>query len=341
MKKVLLPCLLLSVLTSVAAEVQDSLSGERPYYMPEIHGTIRGKFEYEPQISKERFEVRNARVSVDGKILPIVLYKAEIDLSDEGQIKMLDAYVRLKPVPELDFTIGQMRVPFTIDAHRSPHQQYFANRSFIAKQVGNVRDVGAVVGWVTPTRVPVTLQAGVFNGSGLTGQKNYWTDNLNYSVKVQAMLASRFNITLSCQRIRPATVSINMWDAGVYYDDGSWHVEGEYLRKCYANNPFPDVDAVDAFVVRRFPVKKVFSGISALVRYDYMSDHSSGEPDDTGVLIVDDNARHRLTGGLTLSFGKAMQADLRLNYEKYFYKSGVTPGISDRDKLVVELMCRF
>ena len=32
---------------------------------------------------------------------------------------------------------------FTIDAHRSPHLQYFANRSFIAKQVGNVRDVGA------------------------------------------------------------------------------------------------------------------------------------------------------------------------------------------------------
>ncbi len=40
-----------------------------------------------------------------------------------------------------------MRVPFTIDAHRSPHLQYFANRSFIAKQVGNVRDVGAVIGW--------------------------------------------------------------------------------------------------------------------------------------------------------------------------------------------------
>ena len=59
-------------------------------YLPEIHGTIRAKYEYEPTIGKGRFEIRNARMSVEGKIIPIVRYKAEIDLSDEGAIKMLD-----------------------------------------------------------------------------------------------------------------------------------------------------------------------------------------------------------------------------------------------------------
>ena len=102
-------------------------------YLPEIHGTIRGKYEYQTTMGAGRFEVRNA-------------YKAEIDLSDEGSIKMLDAYARLFPAKGLTVTAGQMRVPFTIDAHRSPHQQYFANRSFIAKQVGNVRDVGITLG---------------------------------------------------------------------------------------------------------------------------------------------------------------------------------------------------
>ena len=98
-------------------------------YLPEIHGTIRGKYEYQTETSESRFEVRNARFSVSGNVHPIVAYKAEIDLSDEGSIKMLDAYARVFPVKDLNFTIGQMRVPFTIDAHRSPHQQYFANRS--------------------------------------------------------------------------------------------------------------------------------------------------------------------------------------------------------------------
>lgn len=330
-----------TILSVSQIKAQDSWKMQMEDYRPEIHGTIRAKYEYEPQIGKGRFEVRNARVSVEGKVFPIVSYKAEIDLSDEGAIKMLDAFVRLRPLTGFNFTLGQMRVPFTIDAHRSPHQQYFANRSFIAKQVGNVRDVGAAAEWTTPTAVPLTLQAGIFNGSGLTDQKNFWTGKYNFSFKAQAMFADRFNLTLSCQRICPDNVSIMMWDAGTYYDNGAWHIEGEYLRKNYAGNAFPGVNAVDVFIVRQFPLKKLFTGISALARYDYMSDHSSGIAGDDGKLKIDDDARHRITGGITLSLGKKIRTDIRINYEKYFYKSGITPGVSDNDKFVLELMCRF
>lgn len=156
-------------------------------YWPEIHGTIRSKYEYQTTMGAGRFEVRNARVSVTGNVLPTVAYKAEIDLSDEGNIKMLDAYTRLFPAKGLTVTAGQMRVPFTIDAHRSPHQQYFTNRSFIAKQVGNVRDVGVTLGYTLPTELPITVEGGLFNGSGLTNQKE-WHKEVNYSAKAQFLL---------------------------------------------------------------------------------------------------------------------------------------------------------
>ena len=132
-------------------------------HLPEVHGTIRSKFEYQTTMGAGRFEVRNARISITGNIFPIVTYKAEIDLSDEGKIKMLDAYARLFPTKGLMLTAGQMRVPFTIDAHRSPHQQYFPNRSFIAKQVGNVRDVGFTIGYTFPTDIPITVEGGGFS----------------------------------------------------------------------------------------------------------------------------------------------------------------------------------
>ena len=45
-------------------------------YLPEIHGTIRGKYEYQTETSESRFEVRNARFSVSGNVHPIVAYKA-------------------------------------------------------------------------------------------------------------------------------------------------------------------------------------------------------------------------------------------------------------------------
>lgn len=128
-------------------------------YLPEVHGTIRGKYELQTTNGMQRFQVRNARVSLDGKVLPVIAYKAEIDLSDEGSIKMLDAYARFVPNDTWNVTLGQMRVPFTIDAHRSPHQQYFANRSFIAKQVGNVRDVGATGAFSLKEGLPLNWRA--------------------------------------------------------------------------------------------------------------------------------------------------------------------------------------
>ena len=96
----------------------------------------------------------------------------------------------------------RMRVPFTIDAHRSPHQQYFANRSFIAKQVGNVRDVGATLGYSMDEGFPFILEGGLFSGSGLTAQKE-WHRVLCYSAKLQLMPWKDYNLTLSTQRIRP------------------------------------------------------------------------------------------------------------------------------------------
>lgn len=173
MKKILSLVLCLLATWSALAQDVDMQS--------QVHGTLRGKYEYQTSEGEGRFEVRTARVSVSGKLMPEVEYKAEIDLCDEGQIKMLDAYTRLKPWRYFQFTIGQMRVPFTIDAHRSPDQQYFANRSFIAKQVGNVRDVGAMAAYDFHVGFPIRVQAGLFNGSGLTGQKDYWTKGTNFS----------------------------------------------------------------------------------------------------------------------------------------------------------------
>lgn len=311
-------------------------------YMPEIHGTVRAKYEYEPEIGKGRFEIRNARVSVEGRVMPIVRYKAEIDLSDEGAIKMLDAYVRVQPKDIFNVTIGQMRVPFTIDAHRSPHQQYFANRSFIAKQVGNVRDVGIAVAWSPEWLLPVTLEGGIFNGSGLTDQKDYWTAKYNFSFKARTLIARRLNLTLSCQKANFGETGVMMYDAGTYWENSRWHIEAEYLRKHYSGDAFKPVNAIDAFAVYRLPVKKGLTSVSFLGRYDYMSDHNRGGIDGNGNLKTDDPERHRLTGGVTLSLGnKSLQADLRLNYEQYFYAKGVTPAISEQNKAVAEFVVHF
>jgi len=314
----------------------------------DIHGTLRGKYEWQTEEGEGRYEVRNARVSINGQLSDVVDYKAEIDLCDEGNIKMLDAYTRITPTRDRRFslTIGQMRVPFTIDAHRSPHQQYFANRSFIAKQVGNVRDVGAKLDYRLNVGLPLTFEIGMYNGSGLTNQKNFWTKNVNFSSKLRADFPRGFSLVLSCQKARPDDITIMLYDAGLAWHARGWHVEGEYLRKHYSANAFAGVNALDFFVCRDIPIRRgIIKKVSPLARYDWMTNHSDGKRKDAGDgttrLVIDDCERHRLTAGLTLSLAKPFISDIRINYEKYWYPNGGTPKTSEKDKIVVELMTRF
>ena len=336
--------LALGLALPLAAMAEDGGDKKKVDYRPEFHGTVRAKYEYQPEVNAGRFQVRNARISVSGNVAPVVAYKAEIDLSDEGQIKMLDAYTRITPLKDFDFTIGQMRVPFTIDAHRSPHQQYFANRSFIAKQVGNVRDVGATLGYTFTPGFPIILEAGIFNGSGLTEQKDFWTNNINYSAKAQLLFPRGFNLTLSVQKIKPETTNIMMYDAGAYYHGNGWHVEAEYLYKHYSDDAYGAVHSVDGFVNYDIKVggkKPLIKKVSPLVRYDYMSDHSDGTLNEDGLLYTTDYRRQRITGGVTLSLSTPFVSDIRINYEKYFYREGAIAKPSERDKIAIEFMTRF
>lgn len=326
--------------TTDATQQRQTTETALPSWMPKVSGTIRGKWELQTKENESRFEVRTARIALDGNITPMVDYKAEIDLSDEGQIKMLDAYAGVNPLKGMAFRIGQMRVPFSIDAHRSPHKQYFANRSFIAKQVGNVRDVG-VYGGYQFAGLPLIVETGAFNGSGLTNQKDYWTKTFNFSAKVQVPLECGLTLEGSVQKVSPNNNAVYLYDAGATLQAGRFTLEAEYLRKHYTHHAFSNVNAVDAFVCYDQPLRHVFRKVSFLCRYDMMDNHSDGRLDENGHFKLTDAKRHRVTPGITLSMAKKMNADIRLNYEKYFYDDIDLAKTSERDKVVVELVVHF
>lgn len=338
----LITCLLCCTLNGSAQE-EKTVS-----YQPQINGTIRAKYEYQPEDRKGRFEVRNARVSFRGNVAKNVAYKAEIDLNDEGRIRMLDAFTNISPFKNIEFILGQMRVPFTIDAHRSPHLRYFANRSFIAKQMGSVRDVGFLTVYHSKFLFPIKWELGLFNGSGPTEQKDYWTGNLNYSIKAHIFLPQGFNVVLSTQQIKPMDIRIQMYDAGAYYHAKGWHAEVEYMYKYYNENSFSASHALNTFVSYDIKLKNsFFTKITPLARYDYMSDNSNGikytggVENKNGSLMINDYKRSRITGGVTLSIDKPFISDIRINYEKYFYGDNAKIKTSEKDKFVVEVMTRF
>ena len=70
-------------LTKIEQELRRQ--AEKQKFMPQIHGILRGKYEYEPDLNASRFEVRNARFSLETpcglilyvggeKLLPIAVF---------------------------------------------------------------------------------------------------------------------------------------------------------------------------------------------------------------------------------------------------------------------------
>ncbi len=346
-----------------AADTEDNAPQEtaaqpssRATYMPEFHGIIRGKYEYEPSLDASRFEVRNARLSVEGRLPLRASYKMEVDFCDETEIKVKDAWVGLNPWRTLTVSLGQQRMPFSIDAHRNPSEQYFANRSFIAKQVGDMRDVGLLATYTFRTsatrgaRTVAIISAGLFNGASITSQQAAWHGDWNYSARLQLFPLAGLALVPSVQHTALADRSVHYtsYDMGAYYEAKGWHGEAEYLYKTYSHDAFSACHAVDAMLVYTMPIKKekgFLQSISYMGRYDYMGDHSDGKAgfadDDATRLVVSDYARHRMTIGVTLRVRASfLTTDIRLNYEKYWYPHGGSKE-SEASKLVAELAVRF
>ncbi len=346
---ILLILLLIIGVTVCHAQQRDSLVN--------LHGVLRGKYEYQPEMNAGRYEVRNARMSISGKLSARSEYKLEVDLCDESSIKMKDAWVRLLPWKTLRISIGQQRMPFTIDAHRNPTNQFFANRSFIAKQVGDMRDVGLQLGYTFKAdgRNVAVVDAGLFNGSNLDNQKTAWNSDLNYSARLQWFPLQGLAVVPSIQHtaIADRKVQYTSLDFGAYYVTDRWRFEAEYLHKQYSNAAYDDCSAVNAMVIYSMPLRNkngFMQRVSYLVRYDYMDDHSDGKQgfvmdadgNETGRLRISDYARHRMTAGLTFAIRNPyLPTELHLNYERYWYPNGGIAKESEQDKVVAELMISF
>jgi len=326
---------------SVSAIVSSASDKDTVNYIPQIHGTLRGRYEVATESGDYHFQLRNARVSLNGFIAPFIDYFLQADLCDKGTMKFLDGWLRLKIINGLSVQAGQFRMPFGIDTFRSPHNYYFANRSFIGKQVCNYRAVGGKVTYALPV-APLVLEAGAFNPGTISDHKP-WNNTLAYATKATYTLHN-VKLTAGFQSIIPDSVRINLIDGCISWNSGQWLVEGEYMYKHYTSSSHIPAHAYNLFANYHMPVKAwIFNKLSFQARFDGMTAHSSGIRNPQGLLDTDHPARNRITVGATISYvkTKSMFLDIRANYEKYLYHDGVKALPDSGDKAVVEFVARF
>lgn len=330
MGKKYLPALLIACAFSAQLNSQDSVKVKTDY-VPDIDGIVKVKVEFDLDNSLVRFEVRNARFGVNGKINDFMSYRAQIDINDEGKMRMLDAWACLTPFTGLDIYLGQRKLPFSSDYLRNPAENIFANRSFLTKYINEgMRDIGLFIDYKMPTDIPLEVFLGAANGTG--GNNPQW-------IKKPDMLGRLIAGPLKGVRLvgniyfgeKEFREDLSMTGAEIRYSYGSFFIESEYIRRNWTDTSSlrQHDDGIYIHSYYNFITeKKVFRLITPTARWDFIGKSVLGNEIDA----------NRLTLGVNFGLeAKQFYSELRLNYENYF--KGSLPVHTD--KFTIELVGRF
>ncbi|MCK9414343.1 MAG: OprO/OprP family phosphate-selective porin [Prolixibacteraceae bacterium] len=200
------------------------------------------------------FDIRRARLGVKGNISPYWSYRVQFDLA--GTPKLIDAYAELKVNDYLNFTLGQAKIPFSLENLTSSNKLELIDRSqaveaLVArgKDVGgnqNGRDLGIQVGGIIlkqKDRSVLDYRLGVYNGSGINTADN--NENKGYAARLIVhpvagldISGALYNGSRFIPEVKTGTVVTtpsknvdrNRYGFDLNYDLNNLAVRGEYIH---------------------------------------------------------------------------------------------------------------
>lgn len=328
LKKVFLLTPVFLITLCVTAEAQTDTLGMLKKWIPNVTGVIKAKFEYNSSTGKGRFDVRNARFGMKNNIGKHFGYRFEIDFCDEGKIKMLDAYVSFIPVKNLNITLGQMKATFSTEYMLNPADFEFSNRPFIDKRIcKDLRDIGFRLSYKYEGLVPFEVLGTIMNGTGVNNPE--WTSRFAYGGRAVVGPFKGFTVQLNYFGGIISDFPTQMQDYGLRYEYKNFVFNSEYAQKTITDTSGSYTqNSMFAYVLYRFFFQKgMIRDVVPAVRYDFFSQNMR-----SGIIEP-----QRLTAGITLGFYKYNFANIRFNYEKYFYRTQTNLD----DKFTVEFIARF
>ncbi|MFA5734957.1 MAG: hypothetical protein WC904_08220 [Proteiniphilum sp.] len=306
---------------------------------PSIHvdGTLKNKYEYATETGNSRFSVRNSRIGVKGIINSFASYRAQLELSDNGDFKVLDLSGTLSPAEGLSFTLGQTGIPLFNSYITTPATMMFANRAFIGKYFISTRDLGMLAKYdFRVGSLPVKLEGGLFNGNAINDP--VWKKNLSYGGRIELGGMQGARVTAKMYNYpKDDTKQFFIYGADFRYATANWKLESEVMKRESKTDFFSDLLSYYIQSAYNLPVKaRFFDEMIPALRWDAIDENFDMEGFDV----------NRLTAGLGFGFKRSGYSSiLRFDYEWYIVDNNMTifaenPEM-DSNKLTVELLITF
>lgn len=173
-----------SVRAESAIKQQDVDANKKTFYasasrLIQLSGYTQVRYRFQQETGKvDGFDIRRARLDIRGNVSPYFSYRLQTDFA--GTPKLLDAYAEIKIYDCFNFTIGQAKIPFSMENLASSNKMESIDRSQVVEAlvgrgqdvIGNQngRDIGVQVGGSfgkIENRFLFDYKIGLFNGSGI------------------------------------------------------------------------------------------------------------------------------------------------------------------------------
>ena len=322
----------------VAMAVNDTTAVD---WRPQFHATLKPRLEVDPADGgAARFQVRNARFGAVGNITRSIDYKVEMDLCDRGKIKLLDCYAGFKVLPGLQLQLGQILIPFGIDAPRANYDYIFGDFSFVGMFNGAIRGCGAKAIYDLPGS-GLKLAGAVYNNYEMTEQ-TVWQKSMSFALEGRYSLGPVTPV-VGFESSMPGGIRINSLDAALLFVMGRWQVEGEYMMKHYTHRAFKTAHAFNIHGRYTMPIKAgVFNRLTFEGRFDGMTNYSNGNVTD-GRLSLDASRCKRASVGATIGHVRGpLLTYFRLDYYHTFHPRNVATVATDpANKIIAEVVLHF
>lgn len=337
-------------LESLAAEVaalkaQAAARDARLDRLPRLSGYVQAGYEWSDESSS--FFIKRVRLDLRGALARTLDYRVQLEFASSP--KIVDAYLHYKPFRQLNFKLGEYKIPFTIENTDYVPLKFELIEYPLALQrlmgfaepiggryVGGVmqggetlkdtgRDMGLTLhGSFFPCgeRALLSYDVGVFNGAGINLRDN----NRSKDVVARLTLRPVRGLTLSGSwyggEYGADCLERQRVSAGVCYDRGRGVVRGEWIggRTGYAATEEYAAGTFDSSGWYVLGGVRLTPTLMPVVRYDTLL------PDTASA----DSRQTNWTAGILWHPVKYLRCQLNYTYEHY-----AAPGIADRNVVAV------
>lgn len=339
-------------LESLAAEVaalkaHSAAHTARLDRIPRISGYVQAGYEWSDESSS--FFIKRVRLDLRGDIARKLDYRVQLEFASSP--KIVDAYLQYRPFRQLNFKLGEYKIPFTIENTDYVPLKFelieyplaLQRLMGFAEPIGGRMDGGVMQGGETlkdtgrdmgltlygtlvecEGRALLSYDVGVLNGAGINLKDN----NRSKDVVTRLMFRPVRGLTLSGSwyggEYGADCLERQRVSAGVCYDRGRGVVRGEWIggRTGYAATEEYAAGTFDSSGWYVLGGVRLTPTLMPVVRYDTLL------PDTASA----DSRQTNWTAGILWCPVKPLRCQLNYTYEHY-----AAPGMTDRNVVAVML----